>query len=185
MQQVQKQLKRLQKMKVSKTARKQSLWWNVCVLRSERRESWDGLLCRNRITSLVHRIKRWAPCFPAALTVALRQELAGVSEVTIKTPCSPSNTADWQHVLKEERSDRFVYQMKKPSAAWTTLKALTSARQRLWQNVGHDRIKESRFKVRKEWDSQVAGGQKVNREWEKAQLESVKAEWDNIYQMWS
>lgn len=48
-------------------------------------EGRDGLLCRNRIMK-VHRIKRWAPCFPALLQWrCVRKSLVSVKSLSPPT----------------------------------------------------------------------------------------------------
>lgn len=63
---------------------------SVTVVGSERQQvELRRLICKNRIM-LVHRIKRWAPCFLSAVTEGLHQEVAGVSQATVSTPFNPS-----------------------------------------------------------------------------------------------
>lgn len=73
-----------------------TLWW-------VRQRGWEErqrgelrrLICKNRIM-LVHRIKRWAPCFLSAVTGGLHQEVAGVSQAAASAasePSSPSTVA--------------------------------------------------------------------------------------------
>lgn len=114
---------------------------SLTVVGSERQQGeLRRLICKNRIM-LVHRIKRWAPCFLSAVTEGLHQEVAGVSQATVSTPFSPSSLSTVAaYADRTQRSDPLLCLMQKlqrrpqlPNALETSLTSQREARKEMFK----------------------------------------------------
>lgn len=114
---------------------------------SERRQGeLRRLICKNRIM-LVHRIKRWAPCFLSAVTEGLHQEVAGVRQATVSTLFSPSSLSSVAaYADRTERSDPLLCLMQSCSLALSSRMPLKL----VWPH------REKRVRKCSKWDWNVA-----------------------------
>lgn len=119
---------------------------SVTVVGSERQQGeLRRLICKNRIM-LVHRIKRWAPCFLSAVTEGLHQEVAGVSQATVSTLFHPSTVRGSRRELGSSSVSKAKLQRRPqlPNALETSLTSQREARKEMFK-VG---LKCGRFQLR-------------------------------------